>query len=75
MTNNLLKDFYLNHHLRKEVFGFILEHASKLAAEYAFDGKDTSGFKQLKETLIDVEKALESEFKQERDLPKINPAK
>lgn len=75
MNESLLRQFYTDRHTRETVFEFIRQHAKELAAEYAFEGKSTDGFKQLAETLLDTERAMEEMFTVQKDTPSINPAK
>lgn len=74
MNEQLLRSFYADKHTKKEVFDFIYFHAKELAAEYAFKGEGTEGFKQLIEVLGGCERALDKMFAIDKPLNKSNSA-
>jgi hypothetical protein len=74
MNQSLLRSFFLDKHTKKEVFDFIYFNAKELAAEYAFKGQGTEGFKQLIEVLEDCERRLDEMFVVKEDKPTKNPA-
>jgi hypothetical protein len=70
-----LREFYTDKGLRKEVLEFLELNARELAAEYAFNGKPTAGFKEFKEILDNAESKLTEMFEVEQTPKNINHAK
>lgn len=57
-----LQQFYNNESQRKAVQAFMVETLRELAADYALEGKETSGFKEANECVEKMFDKLEDEY-------------
>lgn len=64
MDKNLLKQFYEQEHMRKEVFMFIRENLNTLAVEMVKANKDTTNLSEAYKAIDRTEQKLTAEFSQ-----------
>jgi hypothetical protein len=75
MNERLLRQFYADKNLNNEVFEFLMLAGRELAADDAFEGEDTKGYKEVGRILEKAWDKLDQMFEVEKPPTKINTAK